>query len=41
VVQKLVDRMLMTRNKVGFSLLEVAQSNSPAVKPEFVKLKAL
>jgi len=33
VVQHLVDGMLMARHKVGFGLMEVVQSNSPALTP--------
>ncbi len=29
MVQKLVNWMLMTRNEVGFGIVEVAQRNSP------------
>jgi hypothetical protein len=31
--------MLMARNKMGFSLIEVAQKNSPTVIPDWKKAK--
>ncbi|HEY9711203.1 MAG TPA: GH3 auxin-responsive promoter family protein [Oculatellaceae cyanobacterium] len=35
VVQNLIDRMLMTRNKMGFGLMEVAQKDSPTAIPNW------